>query len=45
VFIGDNTSYVDYFRIGFGKVVMPKALKALIDFVEVNKQAWRGIKR
>lgn len=42
VFTGDNTSYVDYFRIGFGEVVMPKALKALIDFVEVNKHKWWG---
>lgn len=41
VFTGDNTSYLDYFRIGFGEVVMPEALKALIDFVEGNKQAWR----
>lgn len=42
VFTGDSTSYEDYFRIGFGEVVMPKALKAVIDFVEVNKEVWRS---
>jgi aspartate/methionine/tyrosine aminotransferase len=40
VFTGDNIHYVDYFRIGFGEIVMPKALEALIDFVEIHKQAW-----
>ncbi len=42
VFTGNSDSYVDYFRIGFGEVVMPEALKALIGFVEENKQSWQG---
>jgi len=40
VFTGDYTSHQDYFRIGYGEEVMPKALTALINFVEENKQAW-----
>lgn len=42
VFTGDNIHYVDYFRIGFGEIIMPKALEALIGFVEIHKQAWRN---
>ncbi len=38
VFTGDYTTHQDYFRIGYGEEVMPKALTALIDFVEENKQ-------
>ena len=40
VFTGDYTSHQEYFRIGYGEEVMPKALAALIDFVEENKRAW-----
>lgn len=40
VFTGESTRYQDYFRIGFGEKGMPKALKALIDFVEEHKQAF-----
>ena len=40
VFTGDYTSHQDYFRIGYGEEVMPKAITALINFVEENKQAW-----
>lgn len=32
----------DYFRIGFGEDIMPKALEALIEFVEEHKQHWRS---
>ena len=31
----------DYFRVGYGEEKMPKALNALIAFVEKNKSAWR----
>jgi len=40
VFTGDYKNHQDYFRIGYGEAVMPRALAALIDFVEENKQAW-----
>jgi aspartate/methionine/tyrosine aminotransferase len=40
VFTGDYINHQDYFRIGYGEEVMPKALAALNDFVEENKQAW-----
>ncbi len=40
VFTGDYTTHQEYFRIGYGEEVMPKALAALIDFVEENKWAW-----
>lgn len=40
VFTGDYTTHQEYFRIGYGEEVMPKALAALIDFVEENKRAW-----
>lgn len=32
----------DFFRVGFGEAVMPKALDALTSFVEEHKQAWRS---
>jgi aspartate/methionine/tyrosine aminotransferase len=34
------TEDTDYFRIGFGEEVMPKALEALANFVEENKGTW-----
>jgi len=40
VFTGDYTTHQDYFRIGYGEEIMPRALTALIEFVEENKQAW-----
>ena len=40
VFTGDYITHQDYFRIGFGEELMPKALTALINFVEESKQAW-----
>jgi aspartate/methionine/tyrosine aminotransferase len=43
VFTGDSTSYPDYFRIGYGEAAMPGTLKALVEFVEENKQAWRAV--
>ena len=36
----DINEYNDYFRIGFGEKVMPKALEALVQFVEKNRDAW-----
>jgi len=41
VFMTDTKGYDDYFRLGYGERDMPKALAALIDFVEQNKQSWR----
>jgi DNA-binding transcriptional MocR family regulator len=41
VFMTDIKGYEDYFRIGYGELDMPKALTALIDFVEINKAAWQ----
>eukprot|EP00978_Attheya_sp_CCMP212_P027515 scaffold92173_cov48-Attheya_sp.AAC.1 len=32
--------YDDYFRIGFGEEIMPKALEALARFVEEHKHTW-----
>ncbi len=40
VFTGDYTTHQEYFRIGYGEEIMPRALTALINFVEENKQAW-----
>ena len=37
----DVKGYEDYFRIGYGELDMPKALTALIDFVEMNKANWQ----
>ena len=31
---------IDYFRVGFGEAIMPKALDALVAFVEKRKDAW-----
>ena len=42
VFSDDHSGFSDYFRIGYGEEKMPKALEALIGFVEENKQAWRA---
>lgn len=39
----DGCDYdIDYFRIGFGESIMPKALDALIQFVEDHKEEWRA---
>lgn len=40
VFTEDVKEYNDYFRIGFGEKNMPKALNALIGFVEDHQQEW-----
>ena len=41
VFMTDTKGYEDYFRIGYGEQNMPRALAALIDFVEAHKEQWR----
>ena len=35
------TEDIDYFRVGFGEEIMPRALDALTAFVEERKDAWR----
>jgi len=40
VFTGDGTTHQQYFRIGYGEEIMPRALRALIEFVEKKKRAW-----
>lgn len=40
---GDSDDYDDYFRLGYGEKIMPKALDALIGFVEEHKQGWRAL--
>lgn len=45
VFSDVVTEENDYFRVGFGEKVMPKALDALIAFVEDHKHAWRSRSR
>jgi aspartate/methionine/tyrosine aminotransferase len=35
------TDEIDYFRVGFGEIKMPKALDALAHFVEKHKNQWR----
>ena len=35
------TADIDYFRVGYGEEVMPRALQALTDFVERHKEEWR----
>ena len=42
VFSEESTYDSDYFRVGFGEKNMPKALDALIQFVEDHKEEWRG---
>ena len=34
------TPELDYFRVGYGESVFPKALDALIAFVEKRKRRW-----
>ena len=44
VYVFDDSGsddYSDYFRIGYGEIIMPQALDALSNFVDVHKQAWR----
>ncbi|HRW30243.1 MAG TPA: hypothetical protein P5227_09620, partial [Emcibacteraceae bacterium] len=38
----DEKLYTDYFRIGYGEAIMPKALDALIRFVEDHQKEWRS---
>ncbi|MCP5382173.1 MAG: aminotransferase class I/II-fold pyridoxal phosphate-dependent enzyme [Kordiimonadaceae bacterium] len=38
----DENLYSDYFRIGYGEAIMPKALDALIRFVEAHQEVWRS---
>lgn len=40
VFSDEDDGYGDYFRVGFGEKIMPRALKALGQFVEDHKQQW-----
>lgn len=42
VFSDDFSGFSSYFRIGYGEEKMPKALEALIGFVEEHKQSWRA---
>lgn len=42
VFSEESTYDSDYFRVGFGEKIMPKALDALIEFVEEHKEGWRS---
>ena len=37
----DVKGYEDYFRIGYGERNMPKALSALIEFVDSNRSQWQ----
>jgi hypothetical protein len=38
------TDDIDYFRVGYGEEIMPKALEALVAFVEARKGDWLVIK-
>ena len=40
VFADDSDYFEDYFRIGYGEKIMPRALQALIDFVEEHREQW-----
>jgi|TARA_B110000305_G_scaffold105438_1_gene118629 aspartate/methionine/tyrosine aminotransferase len=40
VFSENSTYDSDYFRVGFGEKVFPKALEVLTQFVEENKNMW-----
>jgi aspartate/methionine/tyrosine aminotransferase len=42
VFSEYGTGDSDYFRIGYGEKIMPEALKALSDHVEMHKDIWRS---
>lgn len=42
---GPITAANDYFRVGYGEEIMPKALDALAAFVEKHKEAWSGRSR
>ena len=41
VFMTDVKGYEDYFRIGYGERNMPKALSALIEFVDSHRSQWQ----
>ena len=41
VFSEESIYDSDYFRVGFGEKIMPKALDALSQFVENHKEGWR----
>ena len=41
VFMTDVKGYEDYFRIGYGERNMPKALSALIEFVDSKRSQWQ----
>ena len=36
------TEDIDYFRVGYGESIMPKALEALVAFVEKHKKEWHA---
>ncbi len=42
VFSVDGTPDSGYFRCGYGESIMPRALDALIEFVEEHKDNWRS---
>ena len=33
---------IDYFRVGYGESMMPKALNAFVEFLEEHKETWRA---
>ena len=41
VFSEHGTDDSGFFRVGYGEKVMPRALKALADYVEAHKESWR----
>jgi len=41
VFSEYGTGDSGYFRVGYGEKIMPRALEALSDYVEVHKETWR----
>jgi len=41
VFAKDASEFSQYFRIGFGERIFPKALEGLINFVQEHKEDWR----
>ena len=43
VFSEDGTEDSGYFRVGYGESIMPKALEALIKFVEEHKEKWSSV--
>ena len=44
-FTDSVTPDIDYFRVGFGEEIMPRALEAFTSFVEEHEGAWRSVVR